>query len=228
MSLHVYVDSNGDGVTDLTLQPNAVLSGGQSADVIPPTITMPTIASTTIVGTPLTFNFSAADDLSGVATTTATLDGVLIANGATLSNLAIGSHTFQVKAIDNAGNPRIQTLTFSVVYGFGGFLPPIKVDGSGLYNLGRTLPVKFQLTNAGGSAITSGSAQLFVAKIENDTIGTDEIALGTGGADSGNNFRVSGNQYVFNLNTGTLSTGTWQLKAMLDDGTSHTVAVSLH
>ncbi len=211
------------------IQPNAVLSGSQSTDITPPTITMPTIASTTIIGTPLTFSFSATDDLSGIATTTATLDGVLIANGATLSNLAIGSHTFQVKAVDNAGNPNVQPLMFNIVYGFGGFLPPVKADGSGLYHLGRTLPVKFQLTDASGTFITNAVANLYVANVSNNIIGSDEIALGTGGADSGNTFRydTTSNQYIFNLDTGTLSIGTWQLKVVLDDGKSYTVDISV-
>lgn len=57
-----------------------------------------------------------------------------------------------------------------------------------------------------------------------------QIALGVGSADSGNAFRYdsSNNQYVFNLDTGSLSAGAWQLKAILDDGTSRTVVISLH
>ncbi len=110
---------------------------------------------------------------------------------------------------------------------FGGFLDPVKTDGSGLYKQGRTLPVKFQLTDASGTIITNHTAQLFVAKIQDDAVGTDEVALSSGSADSGNQFHVSGNQYVFNLDTGTLSVGTWQLKATLDDGTNHTVIISI-
>ncbi len=228
--LTLNMDSNGDGVIDSAIQPNAVLSGSQSADITPPTITMPNIASTTIIGTPLTFVFSATDDLSGVATTTAILDGAPIANNATLSNLAVGPHTFQVRAIDNAGNPAVSSLPFSVIYQFGGFLPPVKSDGSGLYNLGRTLPIKFQLINASGSFISTATAQLFVAKTQDNVVGTDEVALPTGNADIGNTFRydTASNQYVFNLDTGVLSVGTWQLKAILDDGTSRIVPISLH
>lgn len=110
---------------------------------------------------------------------------------------------------------------------FGGFLDPVKADGSGLYKLNRVLPVKFQLTNASGTVLTDHTAQLFVAKIQDGVAGTDEILLSAGNADVGNYFRVSGNQYIYNLDTGELSAGTWQLKVILDDGVSYTVFVSM-
>jgi hypothetical protein len=35
------------------------------------------------------------------------------------------------------------------------------------------------------------------------------------------------NQYIFNLGTKSLSRGTWQIKVVLDDGTTKTVLISL-
>jgi hypothetical protein len=119
--------------------------------------------------------------------------------------------------------------------------PTIKQDGSGVYNLGRTLPIKFQLTdtnnifvaNATGLPVNPGSfatatAKLFIAKIQDSIAGTDAIPLSTSAADSGNTFRYDSvdNQYIYNLSTIGLSGGTWQLRVVLDDGKSYMVLVS--
>lgn len=104
---------------------------------------------------------------------------------------------------------------------------PIKSDGSGIYKQGRTLPVKFQLTNASGTIITDHTAQIFLAKIQDGTVGTDEVTLSTSAADTGNYFRVDGDHYIYNLDTSSLTTGTWQLKAKLDDGTDRVVIISI-
>jgi len=70
-------------------------------------------------------------------------------------------------------------------------------------------------------------AQIFVAKIENGIIGTDEIPMSSSNADSGNLFRYEGDKYIYNLSTDTLSPGTWQIKASLNDGRNYTVIILL-
>ncbi|MFQ6056088.1 MAG: PxKF domain-containing protein, partial [Methanosarcinales archaeon] len=121
------------------------------------------------------------------------------------------------------------SVTEGVVYNFSGFLPPIKTDGTGIYKQGRTLPTKFQLTDANNNYIATAIAELFVAKISDGVVGTDEIPLSTSAADTGNIFRydAEGNQYIYNLSTDTLSVGTWQLKVVLDDGKNYTVIISI-
>jgi len=103
-----------------------------------------------------------------------------------------------------------------------GFSPSVETPLNGAINYWfydtKFLPI---------SNLTNHTAQLFVAKIQDNVVGSDEVALSTGNADTGNYFRVSGNQYIYNLDTGTLTPGTWQLKALLDDGTSHTVIISI-
>lgn len=85
------------------------------------------------------------------------------------------------------------------------------------------------MTDASGNFIASASAQLLVAKIQDSIVGSDEVALATGGADAGNNFRFdsTNNQYIFNFDTNSLSTGTWQLRVELDDGKSYNVSLSV-
>ncbi len=54
-------------------------------------------------------------------------------------------------------------------------------------------------------------------------------AVSTATADSGNTFRYdsTSGQYIFNLATSGLSTGTWQLTIDTHDGNLHSVSISL-
>jgi len=90
--------------------------------------------------------------------------------------------------------------------------------------------MKFQLINASGAFISTARVQLVVVGVQNGIIGTNPVNLATSTNDTGNLFRYdsTSNQYVYNFNTGQLTSGTWQLKAVLDDGTSHAVLISLH
>jgi len=138
-----------------------------------------------------------------------------------------GNHTIVITAQDFVGNRTSTTINYNVGYQFGGFQTPIKTDGSGIYNLGRTLPIKFNLADASGNSITSAVTRLIVTIVQNGIVGTIPIDLATSTNDTGNLFRVSGNQYIYNFDTGQLTVGTWQIKAVLDDGNSYAALVSL-
>jgi len=134
-----------------------------------------------------------------------------------------------ISTSDLAGNFASATINYSVNYNFGGFQPPVKADGSGIYNLGRTLPIKFQHTDANGSAITSAVDQLVVTNVENGIVGTTPVDLATSTNDTSDLFRYddTANQYIYNFDTGQLTAGTWQIKVVLDDGSGYTVLISL-
>ena len=112
---------------------------------------------------------------------------------------------------------------------FSGFLPPINPDGTSVFKLGRTIPVKFRLTDANGNAVTNAVVRLYLSKINNGTIGTEVNADSNSNADSGNIFRYSQEDgcYIFNLGTKTLSQGTWRLRAASDNGISYIVNFAL-
>jgi hypothetical protein len=195
-------------------------------DKTPPVLTMPTFAPSYLLNASLTFNFGATDALSGVASMQATFNGTPITSGTTLTLTHLATNTFTLTATDVAGNTATQTATFAVVYNFIGFLPPIPNDGSGLFKLGRTVPVKFQLTDAKGTLISTAVAHLTIQMISGNTLqGTPIDASASGNADVGDLFRFDGTEYIFNWSTNPLSTGTWQLQARLDDGTVHTVLI---
>jgi len=86
-------------------------------DVTPPTITITTPAATTYVHpASLTLDFTVTDDILGVKTIEALLDGVAVTNGQVIDlyTLALGDHTFTVNAVDKAGNVSTQSVTFSI------------------------------------------------------------------------------------------------------------------
>jgi hypothetical protein len=103
-------------------------------------------------------------------------------------------------------------------YEWSGFLPPINPDGSSVFKLGRTVPVKFALTGA-SAGITNAVARLFVAKVSNNVVGTEEEGDSSAAATEGNLFRYdSSGEYVFNLGTSGLTEGTYELHVDLGDG----------
>jgi hypothetical protein len=72
-------------------------------------------------------------------------------------------------------------------------------------------------------------ATLSVAKVSSNITGTYVEAVSTSAATTGNTFRYdsTSGQYIFNLSTSNLSTGTWQLLIDLHDGVARTVVISL-
>jgi hypothetical protein len=107
-------------------------------------------------------------------------------------------------------------------------LPPVNNDGSSIFKLGSTVPVKFQLTGS-SSAIANAVATLTLAKVTSQVDGTVLEAVSTSAATTGNAFRYdpTSGLYTFNLATKPLSTGTWNLSVTLGDGVSRTVNISL-
>lgn len=197
--------------------------------IIPTKIDTSIIESEYLLNSNLEIQFRAIDNIFGTANIFATLNGNTVSNNQVVTLRKPGSNVFTITATDNNGNITIVNKTFNVLYNTSGFLSPIKADGSGVYNQGRTLPVKCTLRDANGNTIPSVLAQLYVAKINESVLGNDEIPLSTSAADVGNQFRYdpNGQQYIFNLSTDTMSPGTWQLKAVLDSGQVVVTIVSI-
>lgn len=228
-SLTLSLDQDGNGVFETAFPPNAVLDATSSTDITPPTFVLPTIPDEVLLNTPLVFGFSATDDLSGLGVLNATVDENPVYAGSAVTIFPIGEHVFRIEAIDRAGNPRIEEIQFNAVYEFSGFLPPIKADGSGVYKIKRTLPVKFQLTDYNGTFISTGTALLLATRVNDGVAGTEEIPLSTSAVDTSNQFRydVQESQYIFNLGLSSLGSGAWSLRVDLDDGKSYEVQISI-
>jgi parallel beta-helix repeat protein len=130
------------------------------------------------------------------------------------------SFTYQAKGSDGALSA-IAVVGLRVQYNFGGFLSPISLNRA--FKQGSTIPIKWQLTDAAGHAVSSLSA---VASLT-VTMGSTTYTLFNGGTNTSYYtsgaaaFRNDGSQYVFNWSTKGFALGTYTLTATLADGTTH-------
>ena len=124
---------------------------------------------------------------------------------------------------------------------FNGFLPPIggafELGNGGnfanpvrAFKLNSTIPVKFTAV-CFGAPLTTGVHTLQAIKYSNSTDSDPPIdATPTDAATLGNQFRLTGTEWHYNLNTkgfGNSGHGTWLLKATLFDGSTYSVWVSI-
>lgn len=100
-------------------------------------------------------------------------------------------------------------------------LPPLGIKNQKTFKIGRTIPLKFILTDANGNIVENMSIKLFLAKVENGVPGSEIQAVSSGKSNDDNYFRFSKNseRYIFNLSTKGFSAGTWRLKIDLGNGT---------
>ncbi len=180
-----------------------------------------TATATSAAGAPVTFTAPTANDI---------VDGAVAAScdKASGSTFALGSTTVVCTAKDAAGNTGTESFTVTVTVAWSNVLQPVNADGSSIFKLGSTVPVKFQLT--GDSAgIKDLSARLYLQRVSGSSTGSETEATSTSKATTGNLFRYdsTAGQYIFNLNTKTLSTGTYRLRIDLGDGALRTVNISL-
>jgi hypothetical protein len=113
----------------------------------------------------------------------------------------------------------------SVEYGNGGsYANPLKT-----FKLNSTIPVKFSATWLnGGAALITGIHRLEAIKYSNSTDSDPPIdATPTDAATTGNQFRLTGTDWHFNLSTRGLTDGKWLLMATLEDGSQHTVWITI-
>jgi hypothetical protein len=93
-------------------------------------------------------------------------------------------------------------------------------------NLGNTVPVKFQLFDTSSAVVRDALATISVVQISGAPPPTPPTDLGQGSQPT-NTFKLSGDQYVFNLDTGVLARGVWKLIVAIGDGSVHSVEIQL-
>jgi len=149
-------------------------------------------------------------------------------NTATITPLVAGKTTVTASA-GGGGFTAVCAVTVNSRYIFGGVLKPIREDGTSVFRLGRSIPVKFRLRDAGSNFIPNATAKLYLARVENGVPGKEIEATPSGRANKGNQFRYvnKSHKYIFNLKTKDLTAGTWRLRILLDDGASNYVTIGL-
>jgi len=213
----VRIDTNGNGIIDRVVQ-----SDGTLTEIEPPVVTTTSPSGEYLLNATTTVQFIATDT-SGIATINATLNGASVANGQTVTLAKAGKNIVEVSAMDTEGNTATTTNAFSVGYAIKGFLSPFESDEKIEAHQNRTIPVKFKLRDARGKSVSKVKASLYIAKISDGVVGTDEIPYSSSeknDKNTGNQFRYDSEEklYIFNLSTKSMAPGMWQIKAVLDSG----------
>jgi hypothetical protein len=188
-------------------------------------------AATSLLNQAVTFAATVRPDGAGTptgrvdffdATTSSDLGSVALSGGTaslTTRALAAGSHVIQVRyGGDATFLPSLAVVVQSVHYNFGGFLAPLYPNMA--YALGRTIPIKFQLTDYYGASVTSLSAVMSLQVLSAQ--GNDVLA---GAGKTG--LRAAGNQFIYNWQTKGLANGTYTVLLALADGTTQALTLTL-
>ncbi len=173
---------------------------------------------------------SAADALSGLAgdcslTVTAPADGG-------------GQYTATATATDKAGNVTVVSAQWFVQHRFGGFLDPVNDTGASItpltsvFKSGSTIPVKFQVLDAAGKAISVDTPPAWITPVRGPAIGSAPVneaatkLTPTSGANYVYDARA--NRYQYHWQPGKEMAGYyWLIGARLDDGSTHVVYVGI-
>jgi hypothetical protein len=147
-----------------------------------------------------------------------------------------GVYTYTAHAQDVAGNTIADTRTFSVQYNaaFSGLLDPYNANQAKSFNLGSTLPIKFQLM-CNGTPISTAVASLSVKQGSGTAATAKPKKLSTTNTFT---YDATSQTYQLNVSTGngytnpdsstvTFAAGTWTFTVNLDDGTTHDFTVQL-
>ncbi len=158
------------------------------------------------------------DPLSSTGETLSGVKTCILPTGP-LDTSTVGPHSYVVTSSDYAGNSAVKVIHYEVHYNFT-LVSPQPADTR--FQVGRTMPVRFRLTDVQGIFVPSATAQIWVDSQTNP-------GISTGGANASNHFRYdpTENQYIFNLSMRGLVDGSHTLHITLDDGTVHIVKITL-
>jgi hypothetical protein len=135
-------------------------------------------------------------------------------------------YTLTVRVTDN-GSPNLfaeRQFNVGVAWTWSSLLAPVQAGGT--YKIGRTIPIKFQLTGA-SAGVTDAQIHLILYKVSDNVVGDPVDVESTSAATTGNLFRYDNGYYVFNLSTAGLTAGTYQLQVDMGDGVIRAVNISL-
>jgi hypothetical protein len=233
--LTAHTDTDGDGVPDTTDNCPSIINGGQynrdldtpgdacDPDSDPPTITVttPLANASYLLRQVVNAAYSCTDEPggSGLATCVGT-----VASGAPLDTGTVGAPQFTVTATDNDAHRTQTAITYWVGYTFAGFAQP--VDNGGVFNIataGRTIPLKWRLTDAAGGPITTlAAATVTTIRVPCATTGATD-AVETYAASTSGLLNLGDGTYQLNWQTPKSLAGTCQqMRLDLGEGQPHT------
>ena len=188
-----------------------------TADLAPPTIMIASPSATTyVLNTPVISSYSCNDMGSGLAACTGSTP-----NGALVDTSVVGSRSFVVNALDHAGNANSSAVTFTVAYGLS-----VLSDQTKVHRLGSTVPLRVALIDQSGRNVSSPSIALSAKQLVQVSTQTSGVLDDPGNANADNTFRYDATaaSYIYNVSTGGLATGVWELRFVAGtDPTEHSV-----
>ena len=208
----VYVqfqDSEGN-VSDAV---SAAIKLDTTAPVI--TLTTPVDGATYVKDQVVLADWSTQDAYSGVAS-----DQGTVASGDPIDTAGFGARSFTVSATDVAGNTATTTVGYSVPFASAGVLPPLSASRRVAVS-GSSVPVKFQVMNSAGRSVSTLAPVLYLARRTAPGVWGHEFApTSTSAPKAGTTFRydAGAKQYIYNLNTKVLTSGTYRLRIAVGGG----------
>jgi hypothetical protein len=201
----------------MSFSPFAIARRAGILDATPPTITIAApLAMTYMLHASVVSSYSCSDVGSGI--------GVCIGStpvGSAIDTSTVGTRSFTVTAVDNAGNPATQTIHYAVGYGVS-----VVYDESKVHKSGSTVPLKVQLIDALGINVSSAAVAVTAVSLDLISSQTSGVLDDSGNANVDNSFRydAASAAYIYNLSTTGLSTGVWELHFVATgDPTPHTI-----
>jgi hypothetical protein len=235
------VQVNGAGQVLASTGLNFVLTAGDTylvngAAVAPfATLALASSVNPSLLNQPVTFTATVAAPDETSASPTGSVTFVDRTTGATLGvvPLSAGSARLTVSALpvnaqavaavysgDAHYTTDAATLVQTVRYRFSGFLAPLNATAA--LGLGRTVPIKFQLTDYNGTFVSDLGAVTSLKVF--DPQGNDVLA---GAGKTGLRYDPTAHQFVDNWQTKGLAAGSYTVQLLLADGTTKSQAVQL-
>lgn len=213
----------GDGDAQFTvLTPHASQwNFGQPTDIIAPTISLTSPADNAeyLLGSRVTAAYTCSEEAtnsSGLSTCVGT-----VPTGSAVNTSSVGSKTFTVTAVDNAGNRTSTTVTYRVIYAFSGFFSPVaNPNVLNVVSAGKGVPLVFSLTGNQGLSILAGAptstAITCPASATQNTVG--RVVAGDGSL----SYAAKPDKYEYHWATAKAWAGTCRrMTLVLNDGTTH-------
>jgi pimeloyl-ACP methyl ester carboxylesterase len=210
-------------VTDLAGN-SAAASAILNIDKTAPTVevTTPQDGAVFLLNAMANAGYGCSDALSGITTCVGTVPA-----GAAIATSAPGSHAFVVESGDTAGNSTSVTRKYSVQYAFSGFGRPIDAGATNVAKAGRTVPVKYSLSDATGALVSDLTSFVSLRSI---AVGCDGSSSGAevedtdAAGDTSIRYDALTGEFQYNWKT----EGGWAgscrtLELTLKDGTRHRV-----
>lgn len=115
-------------------------------------------------------------------------------------------------------------------YDFLGFGEPLSSEIVKVFKFNRTIPVKFKIARQDGAPHDDIVAKLVLQQVDDSIPNGEPIepdSSGEANTDGFFRYDTDSDQYIYNLSTKDLTSGTWDLEAKFDDGSMEKIRIGL-